>query len=42
MKLLLDTNLLVAAVTHDTERSADAIELLNEVDDTYVSILALM
>lgn len=42
MKLLLDTNLLVAAVTHDTERSADAIELLNEADDTYVSILGLM
>lgn len=26
MKLLLDTNILVAAVTHDTERSEDAID----------------
>jgi predicted nucleic acid-binding protein len=42
MKLLLDTNILVAAVTHDTDRSEDAINLLNEVDDTYVSILNLM
>jgi predicted nucleic acid-binding protein len=42
MKLLLDTNILVAAVTHDTERSEEAIELLNETDDTYVSVLNLM
>ena len=42
MKLLLDTNILVAAVTRDTDRSEDAINLLNEVDDTYVSILSLM
>ncbi|MEF8777203.1 MAG: PIN domain-containing protein [Haloarculaceae archaeon] len=42
MTLLLDTNILVAAVTRDTERSEDAIELLNEVDDTYVSVLNLM
>ncbi len=42
MNRLLDTNILVAAVTHDTDRSADAIDLLNEMDDTYVSILSLM
>ena len=42
MKLLLDTNILVAAVTRDTERSEDAIELLNEATDTYVSVLNLM
>jgi predicted nucleic acid-binding protein len=42
MKFLLDTNILVAAVTHDTERSTDAIELLNETDDVYVSVLSLM
>lgn len=42
MKLLLDTNILVAAVTRETDRSEGAIELLNEADDTYVSILSLM
>lgn len=42
MNVLLDTNILVAAVTHDTERSDAAISLLNEVDDTYVSVLNLM
>jgi predicted nucleic acid-binding protein len=42
MTLLLDTNILVAAVTRDTERSTDAIELLNETDDVYVSVLSLM
>ena len=42
MNLLLDTNILVAAVTRDTERSDDAIELLNEADNTYVSVLSLM
>lgn len=42
MKLLLDTNGLVAAVTYDTEGSEDAIELLNETDETYVSVLDLM
>lgn len=42
MKLLLDTNILVAAVTRDTERSDAAIALLNEADDTYVSVLNLM
>ncbi|MFB6140927.1 MAG: type II toxin-antitoxin system VapC family toxin [Halosimplex sp.] len=42
MKLLLDTNVLVAAVTRDTDRSEDAVELLNEVDEAYVSMLNLM
>ena len=42
MKLLLDTNILVAAVTRDTQRSATAIELLNEADSVYVSVLGLM
>lgn len=42
MKLLLDTNILVAAVTNDTERSDDATELLNEADETYVTVLNLM
>jgi predicted nucleic acid-binding protein len=42
MKLLLDTNILVAAVTHDTERSEDAVELLNRTAEPYVSVLSLM
>lgn len=42
MKLLLDTNVLVAAVMRDTERSDTAVELLNEADETYVSVLNLM
>lgn len=42
MKLLLDTNVLVAAVTNDTERSEIAVELLNRADDVYVSVLSLM
>ncbi|MCG1003496.1 MULTISPECIES: PIN domain-containing protein [Halobacterium] len=42
MKLLLDTNVLIAAVTRDTERSDEAVELLNEADDTFVSVLSLM
>ena len=42
MKLLLDTNILVAAVTRDTERSDTAVELLNEIDEAYVSVLSLM
>lgn len=29
-------------MTRDTDRFEDAIELLNETDDTYVSILSLM
>lgn len=39
MKLLLDTNILVAAVTQDTGRPDIAIELLNEANDTHVSVL---
>ena len=42
MKLLLDTNILVAAVTSDTGRSGDATDLLNEADESYVSVLNLM
>jgi len=42
MKILLDTNVLVAAVTRDTDRSVDAVELLNSADETYVSVLNLM
>lgn len=42
MKILLDTNVLVAAVTDDTERFDDAIELLNEAEEPYVSVLNLM
>jgi len=42
MKLLLDTNILVAAVTDDSERSGAAVELLNEADEVYVSVLSLM
>jgi len=42
MKLLLDTNVLVAAVTRDTDRSDDAVALLNNADDVYISILNLM
>ena len=42
MKLLLDTNILVAAVTRDTDRSETAVELLNEADEVYVSVLSLM
>lgn len=42
MKAFFDTNVLVAAVTDDTDRSDDAIRLLNEVDDGYTSILNVM
>jgi predicted nucleic acid-binding protein len=42
MKLLLDTNVLVAAVTRDTDRSDAAVELLNQADDPHVSVLNLM
>ncbi|RBI59945.1 VapC toxin family PIN domain ribonuclease [halophilic archaeon] len=42
MKLLLDTNILVAAVTSDTDRSEDAVRLLNTADEVYVSVLSLM
>jgi len=42
MTILLDTNVLVAAVTTDTDRSDDAVELLNQADDPHVSVLSLM
>jgi len=42
MKLFLDTNVIVAAVTHDTERSETAVAVLNEFDETYISVLNLM
>ena len=42
MRVLLDTNILVAAVTRDTDRSGEAIELLDQVDDSLVSVLSLM
>ena len=42
MSVLLDTNVLVAAVTRDTDRSHEAIELLDQVDDPLVSVLSLM
>lgn len=42
MRVLLDTNVLVAAVTRDTDRSDEAIELLDQVDDPLVSVLSLM
>jgi predicted nucleic acid-binding protein len=42
MKVLFDTNVLVAAVTRDTERSEDAVELLNQTAEPYVSVLNLM
>lgn len=42
MSLLLDTNILVAAVTRDTERSSAAVALLNTTADPHVSMLSLM
>lgn len=42
MKAFFDTNVLVAAVTADTNRSSDAIRLLNQTDDGYTSIVNLM
>ncbi|WIV67104.1 type II toxin-antitoxin system VapC family toxin [Natrialbaceae archaeon AArc-T1-2] len=42
MRLFLDTNVLVAAVTRDTERSETAVSVLNDADDTYTSVLNLM
>ncbi|RAW47024.1 VapC toxin family PIN domain ribonuclease [Halorubrum sp. 48-1-W] len=42
MRVLLDTNVLVATVTRDTDRSHEAIELLDRVDDPLVSVLSLM
>nr|WP_230198565.1 PIN domain-containing protein [Halopiger goleimassiliensis] len=42
MRLFLDTNVLVAAVVRDTERSDAAVTALNESDETYTSMLNLM
>ena len=42
MRVLLDTNVLVAAVTRDTDRSDEAIELLDQIDDPLVSVRSLM
>ena len=42
MRVLLDTNVLVAAVTRDTDRSDEAIELLDQVNHPLVSVLSLM
>lgn len=42
MNLFLDTNVLVAAVTHDTERSDIAVQILNATDEIYTSVLNLM
>jgi len=42
MKAFFDTNVLVAAVTTDTNRSQEAIRVLNEVDDGYTAIVNLM
>jgi len=42
MRVLLDTSVLVAAVTRDTDRSDNAIELLDQVDNPLVSVLSLM
>ena len=42
MRLFLDTNVIVAAVTHDTERSEIAVSTLNDFEETYTSVLNLM
>ena len=42
MRAFFDTNVLVAAVTSDTDRSGDAVRIRNEVDDGYTSILNVM
>lgn len=42
MNAFFDTNVLVAAVTHDSARSDAAVQILNEVDDRYTSILNVM
>ena len=42
MKLLFDTNVLIAAVTRDSDRSEEAVDLLNEAADPHVSVLSLM
>ena len=42
MKAFFDTNVLVAAVTTDTDRSQAAIDLLNGVDNGDTSVVNLM
>jgi predicted nucleic acid-binding protein len=42
MRLFLDTNVVVAAVTRDTERSEAAVAALNDFDDLYTSMVNLM
>lgn len=42
MRVLFDTNVLVAALTLDTDRSKAAVELLDKTDEPLVSVLSLM
>ena len=42
MKAFFDTNVLVAAVTTDTDRSQAAIDLLSGVEEGYTSIVNLI
>ncbi len=42
MSVLFDTNVLVAALTLDTDRSETAIQLLDQTDEPLVSVLSLM
>ena len=42
MRVLFDTNVLVATVTRDTGRSSEAIQLLDEAEEPFVSVLSLM
>ena len=42
MKCFLDTNVIVAAVTRDTDRSDAAVSVLNDGDEVYTSLLNLM
>lgn len=42
MSVFVDTNILVAAVTDDTDRSANAVRVLTEVEELHPSILNVM
>lgn len=42
MNYFLDTNVVVAAVTQDTDRSDTAVRALNELGEVYTSLLNLM
>ncbi|ELZ60597.1 MULTISPECIES: type II toxin-antitoxin system VapC family toxin [Halorubrum] len=42
MRLFFDTNVIVAAVTRDTDRSEAAVTVLNECEEGYASLLNLM